>query len=147
MPDGPQDPGGIVHATTVSVDGHGVLIRGAAGTGKSSLALQLMAYGAELVADDRTMLWRESGGVFASAPEEIAGMIEARGIGILYAEPTMPVPVVCVIELDLEETERLPPHRTTRMLGFHLPCLHKSMNPAWPAAVMQYLRAGRQDIP
>ena len=37
------------------------MITGASGAGKSALALQLIALGAELVADDRTELWREGG--------------------------------------------------------------------------------------
>ena len=49
----------IVHASCVARDGRAVLIRGASGSGKSGLALQLMALGAGLVADDRTRLWRE----------------------------------------------------------------------------------------
>ncbi|MDX5349528.1 MAG: serine kinase, partial [Paracoccaceae bacterium] len=49
MTPGPQ----IVHATSVAVDGRGLLILGPSGAGKSSLALRLIALGARLVADDR----------------------------------------------------------------------------------------------
>src|SRR3546814_10156556 len=45
-----------VHATTVALDGTGVLLRGPAGSGKSDLALRLIDQGARLVADDRTAL-------------------------------------------------------------------------------------------
>jgi len=42
-----------IHASCVAVDGKGLLITGASGSGKSALALQLMAFGAHLIADDR----------------------------------------------------------------------------------------------
>ena len=42
-----------IHATCIEVDGVGVLIRGASGSGKSDLALRLIDAGATLVADDR----------------------------------------------------------------------------------------------
>ena len=41
-----------LHASCIAVHGRGVLILGPSGAGKSSLALQLMALGADLVADD-----------------------------------------------------------------------------------------------
>ena len=48
----------ILHATCVAVDGRGLLILGPSGSGKSALALQLIALGAQLVADDRTRVSR-----------------------------------------------------------------------------------------
>ena len=51
----------ILHGSCVAVEGRGVLIVGPSGAGKSSLALALMALGAELVADDRTEVRLENG--------------------------------------------------------------------------------------
>ena len=42
----------IVHGSAVAVDGGGVLLRGASGSGKSDLALRLIDAGAMLIADD-----------------------------------------------------------------------------------------------
>ena len=67
-----------VHASCVAVQGRGVLIRGASGAGKSALALQLMALGAKLVADDQTILTRKDGAIFASCSPRLRGMIDGR---------------------------------------------------------------------
>ena len=51
----------VMHASCVSYENHAVLILGPSGIGKSSLALQLMALGAVLVADDKTCLRKIEG--------------------------------------------------------------------------------------
>ena len=134
----------IVHASTVAVNGRAALIRGASGSGKSSLALQLMALGAGLVADDRSELWRVGADVFARPAPHIQGLIEARGIGILSAPMAAPAALRCVIDLDAEETERVP-QRSTTLLDVRLPLLHKVDSPAWPAALRAYLAYGKAD--
>ena len=133
-----------LHASAVAVDGQGVLIKGASGSGKSSLALQLMALGAVLISDDQTDLTRTATGVDLSAPATIAGLIEARGIGILNASFTA-APLCLVIDLDQLETDRLPPNRAVTLCDLSFPCLHKVENTAWPAAVLQYLKGGRKE--
>lgn len=142
MPPGPQETPSetIVHATSVAVAGRAALITGPSGSGKSGLALQLLAMGAELVADDRTRLWRQEMRVIADVPDTIRGQIEARGIGILNCKAVGPTPVIVVIALDEVETDRLPPERQTQLLGLTLPLLRKVENPYFPAAVMQYLK-------
>ena len=66
---------------------------GPSGAGKSALALQLLALGAELVADDRTDIIRQGDHLIADVPQAIAGMIEARGMGILErCDPCGPSP-------------------------------------------------------
>jgi HPr kinase/phosphorylase len=75
-----------LHASAVLVGGHGVLIRGKSGSGKSSIALALLFGGpddATLVADDRVILSAESGRLVASVPEPLAGLLEVRGVGIV----------------------------------------------------------------
>lgn len=134
----------LCHANAVAIDGRGVLIRGASGSGKSGLSLQLMAFGAKLISDDQTRIILEGGALWAEAPASIAGLIEARGIGILRAAVTR-APIVLVIDLDQTETQRFPqPHNVT-LLDYALPCLHKVESPAWPAAILQYLKGSRKD--
>lgn len=67
----------------------GILLIGESGTGKSELVLRLLAQGAQLVADDRTVLRTEEGVLIGSAPRALAGLLEVRGLGIVrlpYAE-------------------------------------------------------------
>ncbi|MCV2881596.1 HPr kinase/phosphorylase [Actibacterium sp. XHP0104] len=138
-------PGTITfHATCVALNGRGVLITGASGTGKSALALELMARGAELVSDDGVMLRLIDGVPVASAPAAIRGMIEARGVGLLAAETCPAAPVVLVVDLDHPETERLPPMRETRLLDVPVPLVHNCVYPHFPAAILQYLKGGRR---
>ena len=135
----------LVHATTIAVKGQALLIMGPSGIGKSSLALEMMALGASLIADDQTVLRLKGDQISASCPPAIAGRIEARGLGLLLATPAGPSPLCAVLDLATLEYDRLPPFRETILLGRPLPLLHKAETPAFPAALLQYLKAGRRD--
>ena len=134
-----------MHGSCVAVDGAAVLILGQSGAGKSALALRLMAYGARLVADDQVDLCLEDGCVMARAPKGIAGLIEARGVGILNADAIVKAPLALVVDLDVEETERIPPQRVMTLSGCALPLLHRSDALHFDAAILQFLRDGRSD--
>jgi hypothetical protein len=58
------------------------LLLGESGSGKSDLALRLIAMGARLVADDRCEIFFERV-LCARAPGKIAGLMEIRGLGIV----------------------------------------------------------------
>lgn len=144
QPDASPEPGEtILHASCVALDARGVLILGPSGAGKSALALQLMALGARLVADDRTRLSARAGRLIARAPAAIRGRIEARGIGILAADALETATVALAVDLGHTETERLPPERAFTALGVTVPLCHGPSTGHFPAAVLQYLRAGR----
>ena len=131
-----------LHASTVDIDGKGILIKGPSGSGKSALALQLLALGAQLVADDRTLLLRQGDGVRATVPAPIAGLIEARGVGLLRAEPRTETRISLVIDMAMIETDRLPIHRTTNLLGVEIPTLRKIDAAYFPAAILRYVKGG-----
>lgn len=135
----------FLHATSVAVDGQAVLIIGQSGAGKSALALTLMAYGAQLVADDQVALDLESGRVVARAPAAIAGLIEARGVGVLHAEHIDKAPLALVVDLDIVELDRVPMPRQITILGCELPLLHRVDALHFGAAILQFLRAGRSN--
>ena len=112
-----------IHATCVRLGkagaafgappGAGILLLGNSGSGKSDLALRLIAAGAELVADDRTDLYLSRGRLYARAPAPIAGLLEVRGVGILALPYARQVKVALVAQLG-KAGPRLPRHRFFR---------------------------------
>lgn len=111
----------VLHATTVGLfergAWRGVLLTGASGAGKSDLALRLLAAGARLVADDRTLVWASGGALYGQAPETLSGLIEARGLGLAYQPPLPFVRIALVVALDGEAAERLPEPRSETLAG------------------------------
>ena len=61
----------------------GALIEGPSGVGKSDLALRALDQGFVLVADDRALVFVSGGRLYGRAPQALAGLIEARGQGVL----------------------------------------------------------------
>lgn len=133
----------ILHASCVSFNGRAALITGSSGSGKSALALELMAYGASLVADDRVVLRAQDGQITASAPDTIKGLIEARGFGILNADPVDHADVVVCIDLDQRAHDRIPAMRQFTILGCDIPLFYAPDGVHLGAAILQYLRAGQ----
>jgi serine kinase of HPr protein (carbohydrate metabolism regulator) len=118
----------IMQASAVAIAGRALLIEGAPGSGKSSLALALIDRGAALIGDDGVTLTRGSGGaLIAAPPPNIAGLIELRGIGIVRLEAAPPAPLALILSLVAPgdpAPERLPdaPARRT-LLGSEVPVL------------------------
>ena len=102
-----------------------MLLRGPSGAGKSDLALRLIEGGARLVADDQTELARQGKMVIATAPASIAGLIEARGIGVVkLGRDRLISRARLALLIDLapaERIERLPEPRRENVLGIDLP--------------------------
>ncbi len=73
-----------ITGTLLQVDGHGVLLRGTAGSGKSDTALALIVDGQQLVADDAVILRQRQGDVIGSAPAAGYGWLYLRGPGMLH---------------------------------------------------------------
>ena len=136
----------ILHASSVAYRGRALLIMGTSGAGKSALALELMSRGAELVSDDQTLLRAAPEGLMADAPEAIKGRIEARGVGILNADATGPRPLALAVDLDQDETARLPEFYTFTRLGVTIPLLYRVPYPHFIPALLQFLAAGRSPI-
>jgi HPr kinase/phosphorylase len=122
----------LVHATCVAFRARGrrwraVLLRGPSGAGKSDLALRLIELGARLVADDQTELVRRGKSIIATSPARIAGLIEARGVGIVKLARDQLVaraPVILLADLaPPERIERLPEPARESLLGVALPVL------------------------
>ena len=133
----------VMHSSSVSCDNDAVLIIGRSGTGKSSLALELISRGAILVADDRTLIQNDGINLSASPVPETAGKIEARGVGILSTPCSHMKRVVLVVDMDKEEALRLPTKRYIEILGYKLPMIHAKNNPVIAGVIMVYLKGGR----
>lgn len=110
-----------LHASCVAIGGRAVLIEGRSGSGKSDLALRLIDRGAVLVSDDYVILTRRDGALWATAPANIAGKMEIRGIGIVPMEALKEARVGLVIRL-ADNPERMPePRGMRRIAGVELP--------------------------
>lgn len=109
-----------IHATLISYQGKGVLLTGKSGTGKSDVALRLISEkGAVLVADDRVDLKIIDNKLYGSAPKQIAGKLEIRGLGIALMPIIEQVEISLCVELclDRDEIERLPEPEFMDFLG------------------------------
>ena len=110
-----------LHVSTVAIGGRAVLIGGRSGQGKSDLALRLIDRGAALVSDDYTHVRRAGEKLLASAPPNIAGKIEVRGVGVIDSPAERDVPVALFVDLD-NEPERLPePGSSLSVAGIAVP--------------------------
>jgi serine kinase of HPr protein (carbohydrate metabolism regulator) len=96
-----------IHATTIAIGSHAVMLLGLSGTGKSDLAMRLIDRGAMLVSDDQTMLTARAGRLIAAPPETLAGKIEVRGIGIIDIPWRGQIPVALAVRLT-ERYDRMP---------------------------------------
>ena len=121
-----------IHASAVLAGARAVLIRGAAGSGKSSLAFALIRAGetgalpfTRLVGDDRVYIEAAHGRLTVRPAAALEGLIEIRGLGIRRL-PFEPLAVVgLVVDLGASDSERLPAadSAVTEVAGIALPRL------------------------
>jgi serine kinase of HPr protein (carbohydrate metabolism regulator) len=105
-------------------------VLGPSGAGKSDLALRLMGRGWRLISDDYTLMWASGGAVYATAPDRIAGRIEARGVGIVSAATRPIARVALAVTLAPEAVDRLPEPQFRRFAGVEVPLLALDPRPA-----------------
>ncbi|MDB5619547.1 HPr kinase/phosphatase C-terminal domain-containing protein [Tardiphaga sp.] len=119
-----------VHASAVLVGDRAVLIRGPSGAGKSRLVLELIWAGqagpidaAMLVGDDRVRLAARDGRLWVRPAQELAGLIEVRGLGIRRLDHAASAIVGLVVDLAAPDAARLPEPRALRTVidGVELP--------------------------
>lgn len=124
----------LIHGSAVAIDGAGILLLGAPGTGKSDLALRLIDLpgcgtggplrSAQLVADDQVSIRREGMDLIATAPATLSGKLEIRGLGIAEVPVLVSAPLRLAVRLTPSaEIERMPDLGKARMeiLGLDLP--------------------------
>jgi len=129
------------HGVMVCINGRGLLITGAAGIGKSSLALELIHQGHQLVADDVVELSITDKLLTASSPSMLKGLLHTRELGTINIQQQFGQHAVIASSpvdylIDLSAT---PPRQTTLEANDHdanilqqqIPTLHLSTrNPA-----------------
>jgi HPr kinase/phosphorylase len=93
-----------LHASCAARDGHGVLVVGPPGSGKSDLVLRLLGRGFDLVADDQV----EVGDGAARPPSSLAGLLEVRGLGIVRLPHVAPARLALIVRLGDDSPVRLP---------------------------------------
>lgn len=120
----------VRQATGVAIQGRAVLIEGAPGSGKSSLALALIDRGASLVGDDGVTLDMRDGRVWAAPPPNTTGLVEVRNVGIV-ALPTVEAPVALVLRLDPEAPRHVEQAEAIELLEQAIPLLRLRPD-AWP---------------
>lgn len=114
-----------IHATAIEYNGHGVLLRGASRSGKSSIALRLLdeadlcRQNCFLVADDRVHVHAQDGTLNAKAPETLYGLIEMRGVGVLSVRARQNCSVNLIVDLVPTETLIQIPDEDTHFATIH----------------------------
>lgn len=123
----------MVNGTALAFDGRAVLLIGPSGAGKSDLALRLIEGGARLIADDLVELTRDGNRVMAgfpaTAPAELRGRIEARGLGIVAVPAAeRPAALALVVEASASDAiDRLPEDQFSQWLGVEIPVLRLAL--------------------
>ena len=122
-------------ATCVAIAGRAILIEGAPGSGKSSLALALIDRGAVLVGDDGVSLTARAGQLYASPPANIAGLLEVRNLGLLPFPTVGDVPVALVVRLDAAAERFIEAAERVNLGGVELPMVR-----LWPGGELLALK-------
>ncbi len=144
--------GETVHASCVVLGEDAVLVRGAPGSGKSSLCRALIAsaeaagHFARLVSDDRTRLEAKGGRLVARAMPATAGLIETRGLGIHPVAHEPAARVRLLVDLVAREPVRMPEEEdlTTTLCGIAISSFRTPAGRTSAEAVLTRLRQSRQ---
>jgi serine kinase of HPr protein (carbohydrate metabolism regulator) len=139
-----------VHGSAVLLAETGILIRGASGSGKSALVLELLAADPErarLVADDRVVLTTANGRLLAGAPAAIAGLIELRGVGLLRRPFVAPVVIRLVVDFVPAEAVSRVPEAAAARTGIEGIVLPRLALPIGAAGAVLKLRAALGGLP
>lgn len=135
-----------LHATAIRHKQSAVVILGPSGAGKSALALQLLALGAKLIADDQVTLTCADTEIIASRPDGLPEAIEARGFGLIGITCAAPASLRLVVDLERRATERFMQPNFMDFWGRHVEVMAKIDAAHFPATILVYLEgSGRYE--
>lgn len=123
-------------ASCVAIGERAVMIVGAPGTGKSSLALALIDRGAVLIGDDSLVLDARDGRLMASPHPNTRGLIEVRNLGLIEMPVRSEAPVALVLRLDEAAPRFVEAADSVQIAGITLPMLA-----LWPDSPVLAIRA------
>jgi len=123
-------------ATCVVIGGRALLIEGASGTGKSSLALALIDRGAVLVGDDGVLLAAQDAQLIARPHPATRTLLEIRNLGLLAYPVCEAARVALVLTLCDDAPRYIEAAGTITRAGIALP--HIAL---WPNSPVLALRA------
>ncbi|MCQ0989235.1 HPr kinase/phosphorylase [Jiella marina] len=126
-----------LHGCALAIGDDGLLIRGAARSGKSALTLAILrrapglGLDAALVADDRVNAERRGETVMLSAPETLKGLIELSGVGIVEEPVRDDIALRWIVDLvDPATVARYPTEREAELMGLSFPVFRLPMHEA-----------------
>jgi serine kinase of HPr protein (carbohydrate metabolism regulator) len=121
----------------------GVLLLGPSGAGKSDLALRCLDLGFVLIADDRVETWTSGGGLFGAPPEILAGLVEARGLGLVTLGYRPWVRIALAVDCVASgEAARMPEPQVFEVLGLAIPRLRLACLEASAPAKLRHALIG-----
>ncbi len=130
-----EDAKQLIQASAVAIGGRALLIEGAPGSGKSSLALALIDRGAQLIGDDGVTLTRSEGRIIARPPPEIAGKLEIRNVGLVDL-PCVSAPLALILTLSEDAVRFRETAEIKMILGVEIPEI-----PFTPGSIAPAVRA------
>jgi HPr kinase/phosphorylase len=124
------------HGVLMQVNGHGILIIGQPGIGKSSFALELLHQGQQLIADDIIEFTQLNKQLIGSCPQMSEGLLHSRELGLIPVTQLFgndaynqqhQLDFVVELKTNLENTPNLSPSKHYEIDGFNFPLLQLSV--------------------
>ena len=129
-----------IHASCVCIKNKGILFLGDSGSGKSDISLRLIAdYKATLIGDDRIDIIAKGNNIIASAPKNLSGLLEVRGIGIIKVKTKRKNKIDLAVFLTQDKIERMPEPLYYELLDKKIPLIN--INPFEASATAKILAA------
>lgn len=131
------------HGVMMSITGIGIFIQGRPGLGKSSIALDLIQRGHQLIADDITDFYTANQDLLAQVPAELAGKLHCRELGPIDVtrifgpqawQHQHRLDLIVRLEPVASGPQLYDPQTTEKLAGYTLPCWHLTLDNPVPVS-------------